>query len=214
MRSAHAPPWNLVLVGMKLLRGEQKEVYQCSSSHLNLVTIDEAVELTAESHRIFYKRNGTGFWQRIVRPWWGVRIVDRSWHPFSESKMKRYCGFFKTIFSKLRLPALEATFAKYEKKWAQIENLMDIFQPFIHDHQQIYVTNNLRDIRVAEKELEFDPKSWTWPSYWLDVHMPGLRRWCFPVIRREQVQSLSPHHPFYWPTASEPSIESGKANAS
>lgn len=203
----------MVLVGMELMLGTQKEVYQCSSSHMNMVTIDQAVDLTVKSHQTFYKRSGRGFWQRVVRPWWNVKYIERSWHPLSESKIKVYCGILKTVFATLRLKSLEATFAKYERKWGQIENLMDIFQPFIHDHHQIYLTDHLRRIQVQEKDLEFNPNSWQWPTYWVDVHMPGLRRWCFPMIRREQVQSLEPLHPFYWPTAEEPMQSAGKVSA-
>jgi len=31
-------------------------------------------------------------------------------------------------------------------------------------------------------ERRFEPETLDWRKYWLEVHMPGLRRWAFPLI--------------------------------
>ena len=48
----------------------------------------------------------------------------------------------------------------------------------------------------AEPELRFEPESIEWRSYWLDVHMPGLRRWCFPIYENKDRELYVPAVPF------------------
>jgi len=49
---------------------------------------------------------------------------------------------------------------------------------------------------VTEPEFRFLPEHIEWRSYWLDVHMPGLRRWCFPEYEDEARETYSPKTPF------------------
>ncbi|MCB0308683.1 MAG: SDR family oxidoreductase [Bdellovibrionales bacterium] len=197
----------MALGGMELLCGTHKEVYQAASSDLNPLSIDQAAELTSLSHQQYFRRQGRGFWQRWVRPWWRVKSIGNSFHPMGAKQMKLYCHLLSKLCRQLKMHALELKFARYEKKWGQILNVLELFRPFIHDYRQVYVTQNLTQIHIKEKDMRFDPKSWDWKIYWQDIHMPGLRRWCFPVIRRETVESLNPIHPFYWPTPAKVQTE-------
>ena len=41
----------------------------------------------------------------------------------------------------------------------------------------------------------FEPESLEWRSYWLDVHIPGLRRWAFPLIEGKKPERYRPLYP-------------------
>jgi hypothetical protein len=44
-------------------------------------------------------------------------------------------------------------------------------------------------------EWRFEPERIDWRRYWLDVHMPGLRRWAFPLIEGKRPERYKPLHP-------------------
>ena len=81
------------------------------------------------------------------------------------------------------------------KKLKQVEDMVRLFQPFTHDHHQIFVGKALAANEIEEKEFEFKPESIDWRKYWLGIHMPGLQRWCFPQIeggKKEIFQPVAP----------------------
>jgi hypothetical protein len=46
--------------------------------------------------------------------------------------------------------------------------------------------------RVVEPEFRFEPEKIEWRHYWLDIHMPGLRRWCFPQYENKDKEIYEP----------------------
>ena len=50
--------------------------------------------------------------------------------------------------------------------------------------------------QVVEPEFRFAPEDIEWRSYWLDIHMPGLRRWCYPQYENTERELYKPSHPF------------------
>jgi long-chain acyl-CoA synthetase len=70
--------------------------------------------------------------------------------------------------------------------------MLDLFAPFIHDHHHVFETRNLRELNVTEAEFRFQPETIDWREYWLKIHMPGLRRWSFPLIEGKPVETFTP----------------------
>ena len=38
----------------------------------------------------------------------------------------------------------------------------------------------------------FDPESIDWWDYWINVHIPALRRWCYPLMEGRPLESRPP----------------------
>ena len=86
---------------------------------------------------------------------------------------------------------------KINRKLEQTEKLLELFYPFIHDYRHIFQTNSLFLYDVREKEFEFSIRQIDWASYWKNVQMPGLRKWCFPVIEGKAGRKIcTTAHPF------------------
>jgi len=40
--------------------------------------------------------------------------------------------------------------------------------------------------------FDFAPESIDWWDYWINVHIPALRRWCYPLMDRPPLESREP----------------------
>lgn len=196
----------LLIVGAALLRGEQRPVYQCGSSDRNFLPIDRLVELSALGHRRHLKKSGHGAIERLVLARWDATAADPE-HALNVGNIR---AVLKQINRYLRhgrpdkLPSevLEAAENLADasdtanRKLRQIEDVLDLFQPFTHDHYLVFVCRAIQNHPVVEPEFCFEPEDIEWRSYWLDKHMPGLRRWCFPHYDNTEREIYSPKFPF------------------
>ena len=91
---------------------------------------------------------------------------------------------------------LAKTTGSANRKLRQIEEILDLFQPFTHDNFLVFECRAVAKHRVKEPEFHFRVEDIDWRRYWLDIHMPGLRRWCFPQYENKDKEIYEPVHPF------------------
>ena len=60
--------------------------------------------------------------------------------------------------------------------------LLDTYQPFIHDRSYDFEVRNLGEVVVYDPEWRSQTASICWEEYWTKIHLPGMRRWCFPKV--------------------------------
>lgn len=72
------------------------------------------------------------------------------------------------------------------------EEHYDTFRPFIVDNNYVFRTDNTRKLftRIEDRALTFEPEKIDWYDYWLNVHLPGLKKWVFP--RFDEVETAKP----------------------
>lgn len=194
----------ITTAGAALMAGVHEPVYQCGTSDLNLLTIDQAAELTSLSYRIQYRQNGKTFVERSVRSRWRVISVGNK-HPLSVANLRAWIQKLGRLVDKLRSKAppplrvmpnrASDLLRKSERRLQRIHHMLDLFMPFIHDNHQVFETKALRELNV-EEEFQFKPEDIDWDKYWLRVQMPGLRRWCFPVMEGKKEEQYYPQAPF------------------
>ena len=82
--------------------------------------------------------------------------------------------------------------------------------PFTYDHYCVFECRAIDAHAVIEDAFRFQPEHIEWRSYWLDVHMPGLRRWCFPQYENKEREIYTPSTPFRMQSSgSQPQKEAG-----
>jgi hypothetical protein len=59
-------------------------------------------------------------------------------------------------------------------------------------------------LATAEEFFHYEPRKINWRRYWIDQHVPGLRRWSFPVLENTRVEVYSPAHPVHLLDAATP----------
>lgn len=196
----------LFVVGSALLRGEANRVYQLGSSDRNFLPIDRLTELSALGHRKHLKQTGKDKLEKLVLSRWDALASDPE-HVLNVTNIRRAVG---QVIRYLRhglpskIPSEVKTWAndvaktsdRAQRKLRQIEEILDLFMPFTYDHFTVFEARAIDDHPVTDPLFRFEPETIEWRSYWLDVHMPGLRRWCFPQYEDEEKETYEPATPF------------------
>ena len=87
--------------------------------------------------------------------------------------------------------------AKAERELNRAEKLIELYEPFILHNEHVFECENARMLSAAlsgeEKELfDFEPRQIDWWDYWINVHIPALRRWCYPLMEGRPLESRPP----------------------
>lgn len=196
----------LLITGAALLRGEAARVYQCGSSDRNFLPIDRLTELSALGHRKHLREHGESALHKVVLARWDAKAADPD-HMLNIGNIRsvlnqvtRYLrnGLPEKLPSELQEAAdrLAKETETSNQRLRKIEDVLELFQPFTHDHYIVFECRAVDRHPVVEPELRFEPESIEWRRYWLDVHMPGLRRWCFPSYESKDRELYKPSVPF------------------
>jgi hypothetical protein len=196
----------LFIVAAALIRDEHAPVYQCGSSDRNFLPVDRLTELSALGHRKHLRKTGQGPLEKLVLSRWDA-IAAEPEHVLNVSNVRRAVrqvtrylrhGLPEKIPSEVRDWADDVARASEttNRKLRQIEEVLDLFLPFTYDHYCVFQCRAIDRHQPVEPEFAFDPENIEWRSYWIDVHIPGLRRWCFPQYENEERESYEPKTPF------------------
>jgi len=207
----------LCIVACALLRGEAERVYQCGSSDRNFLAIDRLTELSALGHRKHLRKHGKSALEKLVLSRWDALAADRE-HVFNVTNIRKLLGQVVRYLRHGRPEKIPSEVREWAddvakssdstvRKLRQIEDVLDLFMPFTYDHYCVFECQAIVRHAVSEPEFRFAPEDIEWRTYWLDVHMPGLRKWCFPEYEGGTRESYAPDSPFQLldpPSAVEP----------
>jgi hypothetical protein len=88
-------------------------------------------------------------------------------------------------------------FTRAERNLERVEKLIELFEPFILHNEHDFVADNVEKLAhalVAEERDTFgyDTRSLDWWAYWIDIHVPALRRWTYPLIEGRPLEVRPP----------------------
>jgi 1-acyl-sn-glycerol-3-phosphate acyltransferase len=190
--------WAMVAVGAATLNGTQHGVYHVGTSDTNPLSLRRITDLVGiYTHtRELDDAAEDGLLRRLWKGNRELRLV-------SEEQFRRRAALVERLTrAALRESARIRDRARHRQVRAllgemrdRVESvggemeraaaLWDVFLPFSHDLDYRFATGNIRALAEAltadavEEELPvaFDPRGVDWRTYWLEVHIPGLRRW-------------------------------------
>jgi hypothetical protein len=72
-----------------------------------------------------------------------------------------------------------------------------LFEPFILHNEHDFVADNVEKLSQAltpeEKDIfGYDTAGLDWWEYWIDIHIPALRRWTYPLIEGRPLEAREP----------------------
>jgi len=84
--------------------------------------------------------------------------------------------------------------AKAERDLGRAGKLIELYEPFILHNQHVFECENARLLSAAltpeEKTLfDFSPEAIDWWDYWINIHIPALRRWCYPLMEGKPLEA-------------------------
>jgi thioester reductase-like protein len=181
----------MTLIAAALIRRQHARLYQLATSAINPVNMGRSIELTGLAHRKHYRA------QQGLEHWLKLKLETI---PVSKLRYERLSiPMQKAVVSRINKAATnlhmsKPPLAKAERDLVRAEKLIDLYEPFILHNQHVFECENARLLSAAlpaeEKALfDFAPENIDWWDYWINIHIPALRRWCYPLMEGRPLET-------------------------
>lgn len=199
----------LLLLSAAAVRGDAPRVAQLASSDVQPLTFGRTIELTGLGLRRYVRKGGgtdrERTWFRHLDPvpgkkGWILPFDLRRHLPGAREQLEDLEGREKLPVA-LRDVAtdLRKRLGRLEGDADKIADMLELYRPFIHDHDYRFQTNAVRALNAGlatdEQDLAFDVGPLCWRTYWVDVEYPGLMTYCIPILRGQTAPTDRPSTP-------------------
>lgn len=192
-------PVDAVCAGMTLIAAAVMErrhdpLYQLATSVTNPCDMRRSIELTSLAHRKHYRaQEGLESWLRLRFD--AIPVSKTRYNRMSAPAQKAIVKSIQRVMSPL--PLKKAPLVKTERSLERVEKLIELFEPFILLHEHDFAAENIEALSYAlvpEERATFgyDTRSLDWWDYWINIHIPALRRWTYPLIEGRPLEARPP----------------------
>ena len=203
-------PVDLVCRGMSLIAAALVErthdrLYQLATSAVNPCDMRRSIELTGLAHRKHYRaQEGLEHWLR--RKFDSIPVSKERYERLSAPGQRAVVQAIQRISAPL--PLKKPPFARAERGLDRLEKLIELYEPFILHNEQVFEAKNVELLSEAlppdEKDaFGYDALAIDWWEYWINIHIPALRKWAYPLIEGRSIENNS-HRTFQMPARSTP----------
>jgi len=205
----------MTLIAAAVIERRHDPVYQLATSVTNPCDMGRYIELTSLAHRKHYRaQEGLESWLRLRMD--AIPVSKTRYNRMSAPAQMAIVKSIQRIMAPL--PLKTRPLAKAERNLEKVGKLIELFEPFILRNEHDFVADNVEKLASAlvpeERELfGYDTRSLDWWSYWIEIHIPALRRWTYPLIEGRPLE-VRPPRVFATPeAASEEPIRTGTNGA-
>jgi long-chain acyl-CoA synthetase len=206
----------LTLIAAALVQRIHEKVYQLATSATNPANMRRTIELTGLAHRKHYRSlEGLEHWLRARFD--AIAVSKTRYKYASLPRLKGLLQYAETVLSLLAFKG--DTLVRKQKALERVQKVIELYEPFILDNEYFFAADHIKALTESLPEVEipafgYDVSSIDWYDYWIDLHVPALRRWTYPLIEgRRPETGLLPRN-FKLPVREEnhPSDLSGSVN--
>jgi len=181
----------MTLIAAALIERRHQPLYQLCTSASNPCDMGRSIELTALAHRKHYRaQQGLEHWLRMRFD--TIPVSKERYRKLSVPAQRLFVRGINRAASALqfRRPPL----ARAERDLARVEKLIELYEPFILQNEQVFESDNVQMLSaaLAQDEREpfgYEPGAIDWWEYWINIHVPALRKWVYPLIEGQKVES-------------------------
>ena len=183
----------MTLIAAALVERRHDPLYQLATSVTNPCDMGRSIELTTLGHRRHYRaQEGLENWLRLRMD--AIPVSKERYNRMSAPAQKMIIRSIQTVMSPL---PMRKPLAKAERSLERVEKLIELFEPFILQNEHDFVADNVEKLSQAlspeEKEtFGYDTAALDWWEYWIDIHIPALRRWTYPLIEGRLLEAREP----------------------
>jgi long-chain acyl-CoA synthetase len=85
---------------------------------------------------------------------------------------------------------MKQTVDRVEEQTREAQEAFEMFLPFTVENAYVFRSDNVRALfeRIREDErqlLTWNPETFDWYDYWMNIHMPGLKKWVLPTLEED-----------------------------
>jgi long-chain acyl-CoA synthetase len=190
-------------VAAEAIAGEPRLVYQAATGDTNPNTMERIVSIVGLYKRKHFQEKESGFklLNEIVgrmenKPITPARF-DAMSTPMVNAAAKRAQGLLDRVRprwggGKLThiVDRAKATVERVEEVTRETKEAFDMFRPFMIENEYIFRADNVRSLFAEMREeerrlLRWDPETFDWYDYWMNIHFAGLKKWVFPTLEED-----------------------------
>ncbi|MFZ0322066.1 MAG: SDR family oxidoreductase [Candidatus Sulfotelmatobacter sp.] len=181
----------MTLIAAAIVERRHDELYQLATSATNPCDMGRSIELTSLAHRKHYRaQEGLESWLRLRFD--AIPVSKTRYQRMSAPAQKAIVKSIQRIMSPL--PLKKTPLVKAERNLERLEKLIELFEPFILFNEHDFAADNvekLSAVLVEDEREEFGYKArmLDWWDYWINVHIPALRKWTYPLIEGRPLEA-------------------------
>jgi long-chain acyl-CoA synthetase len=181
----------MTLIAAAVIARRNERLYQLATSVTNPCDMGRSIELTSLAHRKHYRaQEGLEYWLRLRFD--AIPVSKQRYNRMSAPAQKAIIKSIQRVMSPL--PLKKPPLARAERSLERVEKLIGLFEPFILHNEHDFVADNVEKLSQAlapEEQAVFgyDTRSIDWWDYWINVHIPALRRWTYPLIEGRPLEA-------------------------
>lgn len=181
----------MTLIAAAIVERRHDELYQLATSATNPCDMGRSIELTSLAHRKHYRaQEGLESWLRLRFD--AIPVSKTRYQRMSAPAQKAIVKSIQRIMSPL--PLRKTPLAKTERNLERLEKLIELFEPFILFNEHDFAADNVEKLSHALVEGEredfgYKARVLDWWDYWINVHIPALRKWTYPLIEGRPLEA-------------------------
>ena len=206
----------MTLIAAAIIENRHDRVYHLATSVTNPCDMRRSIELTSLAHRKHYRaQEGLEYWLRLRLD--AIPVSKQRYQRMSAPAQRAIIHSIQTIVSPL--PLKKPPLARAQRSLEKVEKLIELFEPFILLNEHDFVAENVEKLAhalVPEERAEFgyDTRSIDWWEYWIEIHIPALRKWTYPLIEGRPLEARpSRNFQYAEPPASGETLKTGTNGA-
>jgi len=184
----------MTLIAAAVMERRNEPLYQLATSVTNPCDMGRSIELTSLAHRKHYRaQEGLESWLRLRFD--AIPVSKERYNRMSAPAQKAIVKSIQRIMSPL--PLKKAPLVKTERNLERVEKLIELFEPFILLNEHDFTAENIERLSFAlvpeERErFAYNTRALDWWEYWINIHIPALRRWTYPLIEGRPLEPRPP----------------------
>lgn len=174
----------MTLIGAALIERRHDPLYQLATSVTNPCNMRRSIELTSLGHRKYY-RTQEGFHHWLRSRFDAIPVSKTRYEKLSAPAQKAILQAIHRGASRMGLNTAPLT--RRERELERVIKLIALFEPFILHNDHTFEALNIEKLSALLPESErrdfgYDCRFIDWWDYWINLHIPALRKWCYPLI--------------------------------
>jgi thioester reductase-like protein/phosphoserine phosphatase len=174
----------MTLVAAALVRGVHDPLYQLATSVSNPCDMARSIELTCLAHRRYYRAQN-GLEHQFKMRFDTIPVSKERYNRLSAPAQKAIIKSLQKVTGPF--PFLQPPLVRSERGLERVEKLIELFEPFILHNEHDFEAENVEKLSRAlppeeQADFAYDTRSLDWYEYWINIHIPALRKWTYPLI--------------------------------
>ncbi len=181
----------MILIAAALVERRHEPIYQLATSAVNPCNMRRTIELTGLAHRKYYRAQDDVN-QRLRAYFDTIPVSKERYQQLSAPRQKQVVQALQRILSPL--PMMRSPLVRRERDLDRVEKIIELYEPFILHNEYVFEAQNVELLSAALPEDEreafgYDASYIDWWDYWINIHIPALRKWSYPIIEGRPVEN-------------------------